>query len=64
MCVRGRLVYSANPEELAHKAQVIFLAEDSPQGLEELVVRLSSAGGPLPGAIDCHSGARWLDREN
>jgi UDPglucose 6-dehydrogenase len=41
----GRLVYSANPEELAHKAQVIFLAEDSPQGLEELVVRLSAAAG-------------------
>ncbi len=41
----GRLVYSANPEELAHKAQVIFLAEDSSQGLEELVVRLSSAAG-------------------
>src|SRR3984957_16791030 len=41
----GRLVYSANPEELAQKAQVIFLAEDSAQGLEELVVRLSAAAG-------------------
>src|SRR5271167_3436898 len=41
----GRLVYSANPEELAHKAQVIFLAEDSAQGIEELVVRLSTAAG-------------------
>jgi UDPglucose 6-dehydrogenase len=41
----GRLVYSVDPEELARKAQVIFLAEDSAQGLEELVVRLSSAGG-------------------
>ena len=41
----GRLLYSADPEELARRAQVIFLAEDSPQGLEELVVRLASAGG-------------------
>jgi UDPglucose 6-dehydrogenase len=41
----GRLFYSADPEELARKAQVIFLAEDSSQGLEDLVVRLSSAAG-------------------
>src|ERR1700722_10926926 len=41
----GRLVYSADPEELARKAQVIFLAEDTAQGLEELVVRLSTAAG-------------------
>src|SRR5664279_2078241 len=41
----GRLVYSSDPEELARKAQVIFLAEDSPQGLEELVVRLAGAAG-------------------
>src|SRR5450755_2724023 len=41
----GRLVYSADPDELARKAQVIFLAEDSPQGLEELVVRLAGSAG-------------------
>jgi UDPglucose 6-dehydrogenase len=41
----GRLVYSADPEDLARKAQVIFLAEDSPEGLEELALRLSRAGG-------------------
>jgi len=41
----GRLVYSAEPEELARKAPVIFLAEDSAQGLEELVLRLAGAGG-------------------
>src|SRR5271168_4954532 len=41
----GRLVYSADPEELARKAQVIFLAEDLEQGLEELAVRLASAAG-------------------
>lgn len=41
----GRLVYSVDPEELARKAQVIFLAEDSPQGLEEVVVRLAGAAG-------------------
>src|SRR5258708_23928911 len=44
----GRLVYSVDPEELARRAQVIFLAEDSPQGLEELVVRLPGAPCPLP----------------
>ncbi|MFZ3342427.1 MAG: nucleotide sugar dehydrogenase [Terriglobales bacterium] len=41
----GRLVYSADPEDLARKAQVIFLAEDSAEGLEELVVRLGRAAG-------------------
>jgi UDPglucose 6-dehydrogenase len=41
----GRLVYSCDPEELARKAQVIFLAEDSSEGLEELTLRLARAGG-------------------
>ncbi len=41
----GRLVYSTDPEDLARRAQVIFLAEDSPQGLEELVVRMARAAG-------------------
>src|SRR5580700_5274153 len=41
----GRLVYSADPEELARRAQVIFLAEDSAQGLEQVVVRLATAAG-------------------
>src|ERR1700690_2266839 len=41
----GRLIYSANPEELAHKAQVIFLAEDSADGLEEIAIRLARAAG-------------------
>jgi UDPglucose 6-dehydrogenase len=41
----GRLIYSTDPEDLARKAQVIFLAEDSPQGLEELVVRMGRAAG-------------------
>ena len=39
----GRLVYSADPEELARKTHVIFLAEDSAHGLEELVIRLATA---------------------
>ena len=38
----GRLIYSTDPEDLARRAQVIFLAEDSPQGLEELVVRMGA----------------------
>jgi UDPglucose 6-dehydrogenase len=41
----GRLVYSTDPEDLARKAQVIFLAEDSPVGLEELVIRMGRAAG-------------------
>jgi UDPglucose 6-dehydrogenase len=41
----GRLIYSTDPEDLARRAQVIFLAEDSPQGLEELVVRMGRAAG-------------------
>src|SRR3977135_975732 len=41
----GRLVYSTDPEDLARKAQVIFLAEYSPQGLDELVLRLARAAG-------------------
>jgi len=41
----GRLVYSADPENLAHKVQVTFLAEDSAEGLEALVLRLARAGG-------------------
>jgi UDPglucose 6-dehydrogenase len=39
----GRLVYSVDPEELARKARVIFLAEDSPEGIEELVLRMARA---------------------
>ena len=41
----GRLVYSADPEDLAHKAQVIFLAEDSAEGLEQVVLRLARSAG-------------------
>jgi len=43
----GRLIYSTDPEDLARKAQVIFLAEDSPQGLEELVLRMARAAGRM-----------------
>jgi UDPglucose 6-dehydrogenase len=41
----GRLVYSTDPEDMARRAQVIFLAEDSAQGLEELVLRMARAAG-------------------
>lgn len=41
----GRLVYSCDPEDLANRAQAIFLAEDSPEGLEELMLRLARAAG-------------------
>ena len=43
----GRLVYSTDPEDLARRAQVIFLAEDSAQGLEELVLRMARAAGRM-----------------
>jgi UDPglucose 6-dehydrogenase len=41
----GRLVYSSDPEELARKAQVIFLAEDIADGLEALVLRMAGVAG-------------------
>src|SRR6201998_3182849 len=41
----GRLTYSAEPQELVRKAQVIFLAEDSPLGLDEIVIQLASTAG-------------------
>src|SRR5215475_2278429 len=41
----GRLVYSTDPEDLARKAQVIFLAEDSTQGLQDLVLRMARSAG-------------------
>jgi len=37
----GRLVYSTDIETFARKAQFIFLAEDSPQGLAELAIRVA-----------------------
>ena len=41
----GRLVYSADPEELARKTQVIFLAEDFAEGMEDVILRLAAAAG-------------------
>jgi UDPglucose 6-dehydrogenase len=41
----GRLVYSADPDDLARKTQAIFLAEDSPDGLEQIAIRLARAAG-------------------
>jgi len=41
----GRLVYSADPEALARRAQVIFLAEDGPENLEETALRLGRVAG-------------------
>src|SRR5258708_549005 len=55
----GRLIYSVDPEELARRAQVIFLAEDSAQGLEELVVRLAGAARPFPRAFHCTPVCLW-----
>jgi len=41
----GRLVYSTDPEDLARKAQVIFLAEDSAERLQDLVLRMARSAG-------------------
>ena len=41
----GRLVYSADPEDLARKTQVIFVAEDAPEGLDQVALRLARAAG-------------------
>jgi hypothetical protein len=60
----GRLVYSADPEELARKAQVIFLAEDSARGTGRTRAPHGGRRGPLPGAVDRHAGSRRFDHQN
>jgi UDPglucose 6-dehydrogenase len=37
----GRLAYSTDMESFAHKAQVIFLAEDTPQHLADLAIQIA-----------------------
>ena len=37
----GRLIYSTDMESFARKAQIIFLAEDSPQHLSDLATRIA-----------------------
>src|SRR5271166_5079522 len=44
----GRLAYSTDIESFARKAQVIFLAEDSPQHLTDLAVRITRAATKPP----------------
>jgi len=44
----GRLAYSTDVEAFARKCVVIFLAEDSPQHLPDLVVRISRAVSKPP----------------
>ncbi len=44
----GRLVYSTDIESFARKAQFIFLAEDSPQGLAELAIRVARPAAKPP----------------
>jgi UDPglucose 6-dehydrogenase len=44
----GRLAYSTDIESFARKAQVIFLAEDSPQHLTDLAVRIARAAPRAP----------------
>jgi UDPglucose 6-dehydrogenase len=44
----GRLVYSTDLESFARKAQFIFLAEDSPQSLAELAIRVAGSATKPP----------------
>jgi UDPglucose 6-dehydrogenase len=44
----GRLAYSTDIESFARRAQVIFLAEDSPQHLSDLAVRITRAAPKPP----------------
>jgi UDPglucose 6-dehydrogenase len=44
----GRLAYSTDVESFARKAGVIFLAEDTPEHLPELTLRIARAASKLP----------------
>jgi len=44
----GRLTYSTDVESFARRAAVIFLAEDTPQHLSDLVLRISKAATKPP----------------
>src|SRR5438094_7975919 len=44
----GRLAYSTDIESFARKSGVIFLAEDSPQHLPDLVLRIAKSVTKLP----------------
>jgi UDPglucose 6-dehydrogenase len=44
----GRLIYSTDMESFARKAQVIFLAEDSPQHLSDLAIRIARSAPKPP----------------
>jgi UDPglucose 6-dehydrogenase len=44
----GRLVYSTDIESFARKAQVIFLAEDTPQNLVELAIKIARVAPKAP----------------
>jgi len=44
----GRLSYSTDVESFARKAQVIFLAEDTPQHLTDLALRIARAASKPP----------------
>src|SRR5512143_3574682 len=44
----GRLIYSTDMESFARRAQVIFLAEDSPQHLSDLATRIAKSATKPP----------------
>ena len=51
----GRLAYSTDIESFARKAQVIFLAEDSPQHLIDLAIRIARAAQQASDPVDRHA---------
>jgi UDPglucose 6-dehydrogenase len=44
----GRLAYSTDIESFARKAQVVFLAEDNPQHLSDLAIRIARSASKPP----------------
>jgi UDPglucose 6-dehydrogenase len=47
----GRLAYSTDIESFARKAQVIFLAEDSPRQMTDLALRIAHASSSRPSIL-------------
>ena len=53
----GRLAYSTDIESFARKTQVIFLAEDKPESLTDVAMRIARLAPKPPILDDCDSGS-------
>ena len=58
----GRLAYSTDIESFARKTQVIFLAEDKAESLNDVAMRIARLASKPPILDDCHAGPRWAPR--